>query len=218
MDKFTDRQQAGLILAELLKNHLNKTDVIALALPRGGVPVAYEIATALSIPLDVFIVRKLGIPGHEECAMGAIASGETMVINESMVRALDLQKNSIDSVVKAELEEMKRREDVYRGKRRFPDLANKQIILIDDGIATGATIKAAIRAIRTHKPAEIIVAVPVGSQDACQSIIPLVDKLICPLQPIHFYAVGLWYETFSQTTDDEVISLLNNAVQLSDKQ
>ncbi len=208
MDKFIDRPQAGRILANLLKDYANQSNVIALALPRGGVPVAYEIATALSIPLDVFIVRKLGVPGHEELAMGAIASGGTAVINESLVHDLQLKKSSVESVIQSELEELARREHVYRGNRPFPDLSGKTIILVDDGIATGSTMQAAISALRKHKPARIIIAVPVAAMATCEAMASLADTLICPLQPVNFYAVGLWYEDFSQTSDDEVIALL----------
>ena len=211
MDKFIDRQQAGRILANSLKNYAIQPNVTVLALPRGGVPVAYEIAMALSIPLDVFIVRKLGVPGHEELAMGAIASGGTILVNESIIRQLRLQQSSIDAVIQSEQEELARREHLYRGNRPFPDLSGKTIILVDDGIATGATMQAAISALRKHKPASIIVAVPVAAYETCQSMAPLVDKLICPLQPINFFAVGLWYEDFSQTTDEEVIDLLERS-------
>ncbi len=210
MEKFIDRQQAGRILAEKLKEYANQPNVIALALPRGGVPVAYEIATALSIPLDVFIVRKLGVPEHEELAMGAIASGGTVFVNESIIRELSLKKSSIDVVIQSEQDELARREHVYRGDRPFPDLLGKKVILIDDGIATGATMQAAIIALRKHKPANIIIAVPVAARTTCEAMESQVDRLVCPLQPINFYAVGLWYEHFSQTTDDEVIKLLGD--------
>ena len=211
MEKFIDRHQAGRILAEKLKEYTNQPNVIALALPRGGVPVAYEIATALSIPLDVFIVRKLGVPEHKELAMGAIASSGAVFINESIIRELSLKKSSIDSVIQSEQNELERREHVYRGDSPFPDLLGKTIILIDDGIATGATMQAAIIALRKQKPANIIIAVPVAARATCEAMESLVDKLVCPLQPINFYAVGLWYENFSQTSDDEVIELLKLA-------
>ncbi len=211
MEKFIDRQQAGRMLTSSLKTYVEQPNTIVLALPRGGVPVAYEIATALSIPLDVLIVRKLGVPGHAELAMGAIASGGVVLLNESIIRQLKLQKSAIDAVIQSEQEELLRRERVYRGNRPFPDLLSKTIILVDDGIATGASIKAAISALRKHNPASIIVAVPVAAYETCQSMASLVDKLICPLQPINFCAVGLWYEDFSQTTDQEVIDLLEKS-------
>ena len=211
MDKFINRQHAGQILANSLKNYANKPNVIVLALPRGGVPVAYEIARTLSIPLDVFIVRKLGVPGHEEFAMGAIASGGTVLLNQSIIKQLKLQQSSIDAVIQSEQTELMRRERVYRGNRPFPDLLGKTIILVDDGIATGATIQAAISGLRKHKPSSIIVAVPVAAYETCQSMTSLIEQLICPLQPINFFAVGLWYEDFSQTTDEEVIDLLERS-------
>jgi len=211
MDKFTDRQEAGTILAKYLKNYANQSNVIILALPRGGVPVAYEIATALAIPLDIFMVRKLGVPGHEELAMGAIASGGTVIFNEPLINQLNLEQSSINTVIQVEQKELLRRELLYRGDRPFPKLLGKTIILVDDGIATGSTMFAAIKAIRIHKPASIIIAVPVAARETCEEIINLVDKLICPLQPINFYAVGLWYENFSQTSDREVIELLEKS-------
>ena len=210
MDKYIDRQQAGRVLVSLLNKYANQPNVIVLALPRGGVPVAYEIATALSLPLDVFIVRKLGLPGHEEFAMGAIASGGTIVFNESVAHDLHLQQAAVDAVIESEMNELTRREQLYRGNRPLPDLLGKIIILVDDGIATGSTMLAAIHALKKQKPANMIVAVPVAALATCQTMASLVDKLICPLQPVNFYAVGLWYENFSQTTDDDVINLLKN--------
>lgn len=211
MDKFTDRQEAGAILAKYLKDYTNQSNVIILALPRGGVPVAYEISIALAIPLDIFIVRKLGVPGHEELAMGAIASGGTVIFNEPLVNQLKLEQSSIDTVLKVEQNELLRRELLYRGDRPFPKLFGKTIILVDDGIATGATMFAAIKALRKHKPASIVIAVPVAARETCEEMNSLVDKIICPLQPINFYAVGLWYENFSQTSDQEVIELLEKS-------
>ncbi|EHL30444.1 phosphoribosyltransferase [Legionella drancourtii] len=211
MDKFTDRQEAGTILAEYLKDYANQSNVIILALPRGGVPVAYEIATALAIPLDIFIVRKLGVPGHEELAMGAIASGGTVIFNELLISALNLDQSSIDLVLQAEQKELLRRELLYRGDRPFPKLLDKTIILVDDGIATGSTMFAAVKALRKYKPASIIIAVPVAARETCEEMTQLVEKVICPLQPINFYAVGLWYENFTQTSDNEVIELLEKS-------
>lgn len=208
MEKFFDRKDAGIALAKELKAYKNKPNVIALALPRGGVPVAYEIAKALAIPLDIFIVRKLGVPGHEELAMGAIASGGTVIFNEQVLAQLSLDKVSIDQVMQAEQAELSRREQLYRGDLPFPKLLNKTVILVDDGIATGSTMRAAISAIRKHKPASIIIAVPVAALSTYEEMQKLVNKVICPLKPIDFYAVGLWYENFSQTSDEEVIALL----------
>ena len=208
MNKYSNRKQAGIVLAEQLKEYTNRADVIVLALPRGGVPVAYEIAKALSLPLDVFIVRKLGTPGHKELAMGAIASGGTAVFNEEIVQDLHIEQSAIDAVLKSEQKELIRRQNLYRGPHPFPSLLNKTIILADDGIATGATMYAAIKALKSHNPKHIIIAVPVAARSTCEEMAPLVDKIICPLQPIDFYAVGLWYDDFPQTSDDEVITLL----------
>lgn len=205
---YDDRYQAGRVLVDLLKNYAKRTDVIVLALPRGGVPVGYEIAQKLSLPLDIFIVRKLGVPGHEELAMGAIASGGITVLNEEIVNLLHISTEAIDTIQKSEQEELLRREQVYRGKKPFPELSGKTIILVDDGIATGYTMRAAIAALKQKKPAKLIVAIPVAARSTCDEIAPLVDEIICPMRPVNFYAVGLWYNDFSQTTDEEVMQLL----------
>jgi len=211
VDKFSDRSEAGIILAKYLKDYIGNPNVIILALPRGGVPVAFEIATALAVPLDVIIVRKLGLPGYEELAMGAIASGGTVFFNEALLNQLNLNRLSIQNVVEKEREELLRREQLYRGNRPFPNLKEKIVILVDDGIATGSTMMAAIEAIRNHKPKSIIIAVPVAAYSTCEELAPLVERIVCPLKPIDFYAVGLWYENFPQTSDDEVIELLNKS-------
>lgn len=205
---YVDRYQAGRVLADSLKKYAKQADVIVLALPRGGVPVAYEIANRLSFPLDIFIVRKLGVPGHEELAMGAIASGGITVLNEDIVNTLNIQKSAIAKIKKSEQEELSRREEVYRGKRAFPKLSGKTVILVDDGIATGYTMRAAIAALKQKTPAKLVVAVPVAARSTCDEIAPLVDELICPMRPANFYAVGLWYNNFLQTSDEEVIQLL----------
>jgi putative phosphoribosyl transferase len=210
MEKYVNRSQAGKILAEHLKNYANLPNVIALALPRGGVPVAYEVAKALSIPLDVFVVRKLGVPGHEELAMGAIASGGIVFFNDEIIHSLNLANPAIERVIQSEKEELKRRELLYRGKQSPPILKDKTIILIDDGIATGASMFAALQALYLQKPAHIIIAVPVAADSSCQDLAERVDKIVCPLRPPNFYAVGLWYEDFSQTTDEEVAELLGS--------
>ena len=212
MDKFIDRQDAGIALAECLSDYACQKNVIVLALPRGGVPVAYEVAAALSVPLDIFIVRKLGVPGHEELAMGAISSGDVIIFNDPLLQQLNLDQASIDNVLRLEQKELLRREQLYRGQRSFPELLGKTIILIDDGIATGATMRAAIEALRKHKPIEIIIAVPVAALDTYEAIITIVDKIICPLKPINFRAVGLWYENFPQVSDQEVIALLEKSL------
>lgn len=208
MEKFFDRHEAGRVLAEQLKPYSKSSNAIVLALPRGGVPVAYEIAKALSIPLDVFIVRKLGVPGHEELAMGAIATGGMIVFNEEIVRDLHISKPAIDQVIQSEQQELQRRELSYRGNRPFPTLQNKTIILVDDGIATGATMRAAIKALHQQNPSKMIMAVPVAAFETCVEMEKLVDKIICPLKPHQFYAVGAWYENFPQTSDEEVFELL----------
>jgi predicted phosphoribosyltransferase len=209
--KYLDRHHAGMVLAKLLKEYNRQKDTIVLALPRGGVPVAYEIATKLCLSLDVFIVRKLGVPGHEELAMGALASGGTVVFNDEIINYLQIQKSSIDRIIQSEQEELTRRDHLYRGNKPFPDLAGKTIILVDDGIATGSTMKAAIMALQLKQPKEIIVAVPVAARSTCDEMAGLVKTLICPLQPVDFHAVGLWYDNFSQTSDEEVIELLEQS-------
>lgn len=215
MEKYLNRYEAGIVLAEHLKDYANQANIIVLALPRGGIPVAYEIATALSIPLDIFIVRKLGVPGHEELAMGTIASGGTVVFNEPLMNQLNIEQTLIDTVLASEQKELVRRELLYRGNHPFPNLLGKTIILVDDGIATGSTMLAAVKALYKHKPASIIIAVPVAARSTCAELEVLVDKIVCPLRPINFYAVGLWYEQFPQTSDDEVIELLKQSNSMS---
>lgn len=208
MKRFVDRHEAGKLLAEELKNYTKNQNVIILALPRGGVPVAYEIATALSVPLDIFVVRKLGVPGHEELAMGAIATGDVTVFNNDILHTMAISQNSIESVIGMEKKELARREKAYRGNRPPLTLSGKIIILVDDGIATGATMRAAIKALRQQHPSNIIVAVPVAARETYDEIKTWVDKMICLLKPENFYAVGVWYENFPQTSDEEVFELL----------
>lgn len=208
MDKYVDRKDAGVILANYLVEYTNKPNVLILALPRGGVPVAFEIAKALSLPLDVFIVRKLGHPDNEEFAMGAIASGGVTFFNEGLIQQTELDLNRMQPVIERETKELLRREVLYRGNRPYPNLRDKTVILVDDGIATGSTMRAAIQALRTQKTGDIVIATPVAALSTCKELAPLVDKIICPLQPLQFYAVGLWYESFPQTSDEEVIALL----------
>ncbi len=215
MKPFTDRQEAGVILSEQLREYSHNPNAIVLALPRGGVPVAFEISKALSLPLDVLVVRKLGMPGHEEFAMGAITSGDIVIFNDNNPHLLSFSEDQINQVILKEQYELIRREALYRGNHPAPILENKIIILVDDGIATGASMRAAVKALYNQKPKQIIVAVPVAALSTYKEMMPLVDKIICPLKPIDFHAVGLWYVDFSQTTDEEVIDLLEKAEHLN---
>ena len=206
--RFRDRQTAGQELAIALRRYRARPDVTVLALPRGGVPVAAEVSRALELPLDVIIVRKLGVPGHEELAFGALASGGARVMNDDVVRALQITPAVIERVAKDEELELQRREQAYRGARPPIEVRNRQVILIDDGVATGATMRAAVAALRTLDPARIIVAIPTGSPEACALLRAEADELCCLLAPPEFFAVGTWYESFPQNTDAEVRSLL----------
>src|ERR1700736_3909585 len=210
---FRDRREAGRLLAQKLTVLPNRPDVIVLALPRGGVPVGYEVARAIGAPLDVFLVRKLGVPGYEELAMGAVASGGLRVLNENIVKTLRIPDHVIETVVAQEEKELVRRERLYRGGRPFPDLSGRTVILVDDGLATGATMQAAVEALRQRQPARIVVAVPTASPDVCEELRTKADEVICAVTPQPFYAVGFWYEDFSQTTDEEVRDLLARAQQ-----
>ena len=205
---FHDRREAGRQLAARLSAYAGRPDTLVLALPRGGVPVAYEVARALKAPLDVFIVRKLGVPGFEELAMGAIATGGVRVLNEDVVEQLEIPANVIDAVAAKEREELRRRERLYRGGRLSPDLRGRTVILVDDGLATGATMQAAVKALRQQQPARIIVAVPTAAPETCESMKAVADDVICAITPAPFQGVGRWYEDFSQTTDREVRDLL----------
>lgn len=209
--RFRDRREAGRVLGRELRPYAGRKDVIVLALPRGGVPVAYEVAKALGAPLDVFVVRKLGVPGQEELAMGAIASGGAGVLDEGLVEALGISAKAIERAVAAELRELERRERAYRGDRDRPELKGKTVILVDDGLATGATMRAAARAVRQLGPARIVVAVPVAAAQTCNEFRDDVDEIVCTLTPRPFHAVGQWYEDFSQTSDEEVRELLAQA-------
>ncbi len=210
---FQDRRDAGRQLAAELLQYADRPDVLVLALPRGGVPVAYEVARLLHAPLDVFLVRKLGLPGHEELAMGAIASGGVRVLNEDVVRTLHVPEADIDASAARELRELERRERVYRDDRPFPDLSGRTVILVDDGLATGSTMRAAVAALRRQGPAWIVVAVPVGAAETCSTFQGEADEVVCARTPEPFYAVGLWYGDFSQTTDEEVRYLLERAAE-----
>ena len=208
---FRDRREAGKFLAEKLMAYADRPDVLVLALPRGGVPVAFEVARALHAPLDVFLVRKLGVPGHEELAMGAIASWGARILNDEVVRALRIPDDVIEKVAARERRELERRDREYRAGRPAPNVRGRTIILVDDGLATGSTMRAAIAALRQRGPARIVVAVPVGSPETCAEFQEEADEAICALTPEPFYAVGVWYQDFSQTTDEEVHYLLDEA-------
>lgn len=208
---FRDRTEAGQALAAMLGEYAGRDDVIVLALPRGGVPVAYEVAQALGAPLDVFLVRKLGAPGHEELAMGAIASGGVVVMNDEVVKAMKVQADDILDAIEAERRELARREEAYRDGRPPADVRGRTVILIDDGLATGSTMRAAVTALRRQDPARIVVAVPIGAAATCDEMRTIADDCLCVFTPEPFRAVGLWYEDFSQTEDDEVAALLARA-------
>ena len=208
---FQDRSDAGRQLAEELVSYAERDDVIVLGLPRGGVPVAFEVAQRLGLPLDVFVVRKLGVPGHEELAMGAIAPGGVRVLNEDVLQVIPDAQAIVEMVAAIEGEELERRERNYRGDRPPPDLKDRTVILIDDGLATGASMRAAVAALRQQGAAKIIVAVPVGAPSTCQDLKNGADEVICLQTPIAFIGVGQYYADFSQTTDEEVRELLSQA-------
>jgi predicted phosphoribosyltransferase len=212
---FRDRREAGRLLATKLAAYANRPDVIVLALPRGGVPVAYEVARALNAPLDIFLVRKLGVPGYEELAMGAIATGGVRVLNDQLVGGLRIPDYVVDEVAASEQQELARRERLYRGDRPPPDVRGRTVILVDDGLATGATMLAAVKALRQQQPARIVVAVPTASPETCEQLRAEVDDIMCAITPEPFHAVGLWYEDFSQTTDEEVRDLLARSAEAS---
>ena len=202
--EFADRADAGRRLAERLGAYAGRGDVIVLGLPRGGVPVAAEVARSLPAPLDVCVVRKLGVPGDEELALGAIAAGGVLVLNDRVVSGLHLSDEAIADVAAVELAELRRREQAYRGERPPADVAGCTVIVVDDGLATGATMRAAVRAVRMRAPARVVVAVPVAAPETCAALGPEVDEVVCALRPSDFRSVGGWYDDFAPTTDDEV--------------
>jgi putative phosphoribosyl transferase len=204
MIRFRDRREAGKRVAQELLHYANRSDVLILALPRGGVPVAYEVALALNAPLDVFIVRKLGLPGQEELAIGAIASGGIRVLNEDIIRLLRIPEEVIARVARHEQQELERRERLYRGDRPAPEIRDRTVILIDDGLATGASMRAAIAGLRAQNPGRIVVAVPTAAPETCAEFESQVDEIVCAITPEPFLGVGRWYEDFSQTTDEGV--------------
>jgi putative phosphoribosyl transferase len=209
--RFRDRAEAGRQLSLVLDRYKNRPDVLVLGLPRGGVPVAYEVARALHVPLDVFIVRKLGVPGHEELAMGAIASGGMRVLNMPVVQQLNISPEEIDMATMREQEELRRREQLYRGDRPAPAIGGRTVIVVDDGLATGSTMRVAINALRRLQPARIVVAVPIAAPETCNALEVEADEVICAVTPQRFHAVGEWYDVFDQTSDDEVSQLIREA-------
>ena len=211
--RFKDRTDAGRDLAARLQQFANRHDVIVLGLPRGGVPVAHEVARALNAPLDVFLVRKLGVPGHAELAMGAIASGGVRVVNHAVVDRLGITEADIDRVAEAEQRELERREVAFRSGRAPLDLRGRVAMLVDDGLATGSTMKAAAVAARQHDPSAVVIAVPAAPRATCAELRADADDVICVITPDAFYAVGQWYDDFDQTSDDEVVALLDQALE-----
>ena len=208
---FLDRYDAGRRLAAALSSYANQPDLLILALPRGGVPVAYEVARALHAPLDVFLVRKLGFPGHPELAMGAIASGGVRILDRQLIGMYGVPAREIERVTAAERREMERRERLYRDGRPAPDVRGRTVILVDDGLATGSSMRAAVEALREEGAKKIVVAVPVAAPDTCEAMKEEVDEIVCAVTPEPFRAVGLWYADFSETTDEEVRQLLSQA-------
>lgn len=211
---FRNRAEAGRCLAARLGAYGRRKDVLVLALPRGGLPVAFEVAIALRAPLDVFVVRKLGVPYHEELAMGAIASGGVRVLNTEILYQLHLSSAAVERAAAQEERELERRERLYRGSLPALEVAAKAVILVDDGLATGATMRAAVKAVGQMDPAEVVVAVPVGAPDTCDTLRAEADRVVCVAEPEPFYAVGVWYRDFRQTTDEEVRDILSRAAQL----
>ena len=212
---FQDRRDAGIQLAAQLSRYAGDPNVVVLALPRGGVPVAYQVALSLRAPLDVFVVRKLGVPGHRELAMGAIASGGIRVLNNEVVQALGIAMRTIDAVAAEEQLELDRQQRAYRDDAPFPDLTNRTVIVVDDGLATGSTMRAAVKALRCMAPRRIVVAAPVAASETCRSLASEADEVVCVSAPELFHSVSAWYQEFSQTSDQEVWDLLDSARRLA---
>jgi putative phosphoribosyl transferase len=211
MGPFRDRREAGKKLAQKLAGYAGRRDVTILALPRGGVPVAYEVALALNAPLDIFLVRKLGMPGREELAIGAIASGGVRVLNQDIIRLLSIPDEVVEFIARRETQELERREKLYRGGRAMPEIKDRMIILIDDGLATGASMRAAVEGVRAQHPARIVIAVPTAAIETYDALQEEVDEIVCVMTPEPFFGVGYWYQDFSQVTDEEVRNLLQEA-------
>jgi predicted phosphoribosyltransferase len=210
---YRDRRHAGKVLARALASYDHRDDVVVLGLPRGGVPVAFEVAKALGAPLDIFVVRKLGVPGYPELAMGAIASGGIKVLNRELVETLGIPDDRVNAVIEAETRELLRREREYRGNRQPVDVKDRTVILVDDGLATGASMQAAVAALRRRQPRQIVVGVPIAAPSTCEEVGRLADDIVCAATPEPFYSVGLWYEDFSQVSDQEVREVLEQAAQ-----
>ena len=208
VDRFANRTEAGRHLAKALEKYANRHDTIVLALPRGGVPVGYEVAKALHCPLDVLVVRKLGAPGQEELAMGALASGGVRKLNREVIDYLSIRPADIEAATRRETRELERRERAYRGDRAPLDIRDRVVLLVDDGLATGTTMRAAVSAVRTLGAERVVAAIPVGAAESCRQLKPEVDELVCLLMPQDFAAIGVWYDDFRQTTDDQVQDLL----------
>lgn len=209
--RFRDRREAGRLLGRELEEFGNRADVLVLGLPRGGVPVAYEVALTLGVPLDVFVVRKLGVPGEEELAMGALATGGVRVLNKELIHALGISETQIERVSAREALELQRRELAYRGTRGGAEIEGRTVILVDDGLATGSTMRAGVAALRQRNPQQIVIAAPVGARASCDSLQMDADRVVCLATPLDFSSVGEWYDDFSQTTDQEVSRLLDEA-------
>jgi putative phosphoribosyl transferase len=209
--RFSNRRDAGQRLAGVLERYQGDPNAIVLALPRGGVPIGFEVAGALGIPLDVFVVRKLGLPWHEELAMGALASGGVRVLDDDLIRAARVSPDDILRITADEQAELNRRERRYRGSRAFPSVHGKTVILVDDGLATGSTMRAAVTALRRENPSRVVVAVPVAAREACDAVGTVADEIVCVVTPPHFQSVGQWYDDFAQTSDDEVHALLEKS-------
>ena len=209
--KFRDRSDAGRALTAALRQYANRNDILVLALPRGGVPVAYEVARELGAPLDIFLVRKLGVPGHEEYAMGAIAEGGAIVLDRDVMRELGIPPRAVESVIEQERAELERRARLYRHGRTPPQVRDRVVILVDDGLATGSTMRAAVQALKSLRPARIVVAVPVAPAETCEALRDVADEVLCLRTPEPFHAVGVWYVDFAQTLDTEVRDLLEQA-------
>jgi len=210
---FRNRRDAGRILASYLAQYADRPDVVILALPRGGVPVGFELARALRAPLDVMVVRKLGVPGHEELAMGAIASGGVRILNHDVIQMLGIRPDTFECVAEQEQQELARREAAYRGNRGPAAVKGRTVILVDDGLATGSTMRAAVAALRTLQPSRIVIAVPTAAAETCHELKAEADDVVCAMTPTPFFGVGQWYDDFSQTTDEEVHRLLQEAAE-----